>query len=86
MMLAYKWSPIKTHRVKNVSGETIVETLSSRTQCVLPPSIHPDTQKPYEANCELTDVLHQLCTLPENIEEILRNAITQAGVKLSHSG
>lgn len=86
LMLAYKWSPIKTHRVKNISGETIVETLSSRTQCVLPPSIHPETQKPYEANCELTEVLHQLCTLPENIEEILRAAITKAGVKLSHSG
>lgn len=86
MMLAYKWSPIKTHRVKNISGETIVETLSSRTQCVLPPSIHPDTQKPYTANCDLKDVLHQLCTLPENIEEILRAAITQAGVSLSHSG
>lgn len=86
MMLAYKWSPIKTHRVKNISGETIVETLSSRTQCVLPPSIHPDTQKPYEANCDLVDVLDQLNFLPENIEEILRNAIKGAGVELSHSG
>lgn len=86
MMLAYKWSPIKTHRVKNISGETIVETLSSRTQCVLPPSIHPDTLKPYEANSELTEVLHQLVCLPENIEEVLRNAIKEAGVELSHSG
>jgi P4 family phage/plasmid primase-like protien len=86
MMLAYKWSPIKTHRVKNISGETIVETLSSRTQCVLPPSIHPDTGKPYTANCELYDVLHQLVCLPENIEELLRKAVTGAGVTLSHSG
>ncbi len=86
MMLAYKWSPIKTHRVKNISGETIVETLSSRTQCVLPPSIHPETEKPYTANCELLDVLHQLVCLPENIEEILRKAVTAAGVTLSHSG
>jgi P4 family phage/plasmid primase-like protien len=86
LMLAYKWSPIKTHRVKNISGETIVETLSSRTQCVLPPSIHPETLKPYEANCDLVDVLHQLVCLPENIEEILRQAVSNAGVELSHSG
>lgn len=86
MMLAYKWSPIKTHRVKNISGESIVETLSSRTQCVIPPSIHPDTQRPYEANCDLVDVMDQLVFLPENIEEILRKAVSGAGVQLSHSG
>lgn len=86
IMRAYKWSPIKTHRVKNISGETIVECLSSRTQCVLPPSIHPDTQLPYVANCELTEVLDKLVHLPENIEEILRKAVSDAGVQLAHSG
>lgn len=86
IMLAYKWSPIKTHRVKNTSGETIVECLSSRTQCVLPPSIHPDTQQPYTANVELIDCLDRLVHLPENIEELLRRAITDVGVNLSHSG
>lgn len=86
MMFAYKYSPIKTHRIKNISGETIVECLSARTQCVLPPSIHPDTQLPYEANTNLYDVLDQLCFLPEDIEELLRTALTENGVQLSHSG
>lgn len=86
MMMAYKYSPIKTHRIKNISGETIVECLSSRTQCVLPPSIHPDTKQPYTANCELVSVLDQLNFLPLNVEEILRNKLTEMKVNLSHSG
>lgn len=86
LMLAYKYSPIKTHRIKNISGQTIVECLASRTQCVLPPSIHPETKKPYTSNTNLYDVLPQLVALPENIEEQLRNAIKNAGVQLSHSG
>lgn len=86
MMLAYKWSPIKTHRIKNISGETIVECLSTRTQCVLPPSIHPDTKLPYESNVNLYDVLNQLVHLPEDIEEKLRTVLAAAGVHLSHSG
>lgn len=86
MMLAFKFNGLKTFRVKNMSGQTMVECLSSRTQCVLPPSIHPDTQLPYASNCELIDVVDQLHTLPENIEELLRTAIKAAGVDLSHSG
>lgn len=86
LMLAFKWTPIKTHRIKNISGETIVECLSSKTQFVMPPSIHPDTQLPYTENVRLVDVIDKLQTLPENIEEILRAAVSAAGVQLSHSG
>jgi len=86
IMLAYKFSGIPTHRIKNSSGQTIVECLSSRTQCVLPPSIHPDTKEPYVANTELYSVLDQLVALPENIEEILRNKLESLGVELSHAG
>src|SRR5687768_13535401 len=86
MMLAYRWTPLKTCRVKNMSGETMVEILSSRTQCVLPPSIHPDTGEAYQSNSNLLDVLPLLVTLPEDIEARLRQAITDAGVTLSHSG
>ncbi len=86
MMLAFKWTPIKTFRIKNVSGETIVECLSSKTQCVLPPSIHPDTGLAYHANSELMDVRGHLAPLPDNIEEILRKCISDFGVQLSHSG
>lgn len=86
MMLAYKYTPIKTHRIKNVSGETIVECLSSRTQCVLPPSIHPKTQLPYESTSNLWQVLDKLVTLPEDIEEQMRGLLSSRGVQLSHSG
>lgn len=86
MVLAYKYSPIKTHRVKNISGQTLVECLASRTQVVLPPSIHPDTGLEYKSNCELIDVLGQLNYLPDNIEELLRAAVSGAGETLSHSG
>lgn len=86
MMLAYKFSGIKTHRVKNQSGETLVECLSSRTQCVLPPSIHPNTGLPYVSNCNLYDVVQQLLPLPDNIEELLRAALKDNGVDLSHAG
>lgn len=86
MMLAYKWTPIKTHRIKNISGETIVECLSSKTQCVLPPSIHPDTKKPYSANSELLAVRSQLAPLPSDVEEIMRGIIRDHGVELSHAG
>ena len=56
MVLAYRWTGLKTFRIKTVSGESICEMLSDKTQVVLPPSIHPDTRKPYTANCNLWEV------------------------------
>ena len=86
IMLAYRFSGIKTHRVKNASGQTLVECLSARTQCVLPPSVHPDTGVPYTENVPLYTVLHQLVALPDNVEELLRQALVANGVELSHAG
>lgn len=86
MMLAYKHSPLKTFRIKKMTGEMIVECLSGGTQCVLPPSIHPDTLKPYESNCNLYDVVNRLVCLPEDIEEQLRTLLKSKGEVLSHSG
>lgn len=86
VMLAYKYTGIKTHRVKNASGQTLVECLSARTQCVLPPSIHPDTGLAYTDNIELWKVVGELGVLPDNIEEILRKKLQDCGVELSHAG
>lgn len=86
MVLAYRWSGVRTFRVKNSRGETICEHLSDRTQVVLPPSIHPKTQRPYTANCDLTDVMDQLPTLPDEVEALLRGTLKEAGVELSISG
>lgn len=86
MVLAYRWTGLKTFRIKTVSGESICEMLSDKTQVVLPPSIHPDTRKPYTANCNLWEVRSGLPALPDDIEEVLRNALKEAGAELSHSG
>lgn len=41
---------------------------------VLPPSIHPDTGKPYTSNVDLWDVVNDLPTLPTNIGDMLVEA------------
>lgn len=71
-VLAYKYTGIPTFRINNAAGQRVVEYLSTRTQVVLPPSIHPDTMKPYWADNDLVDVCDDLTELPDNIEEILR--------------
>ncbi|WP_419902113.1 phage/plasmid primase, P4 family [Kiloniella sp.] len=87
MVLAYRYNPsFSTFRIKDISGATLVEVLSSRTQVVLPPSIHPETKRPYEANVELLSVIDQLPVLDSEIEAILRGAFKTADIELSHSG
>lgn len=88
MMLAYRFNGMKTFRIKDAAGNMIVEGLSTGAQVVLPPSIHPDTQKPYVANCDLADeeTLRYLSPLPKDIEAIFRSALEQVGIKLSLSG
>lgn len=86
MMLAYKFTGTPTFRIKDVAGHTIVEHLSARTQIVLPPSIHPDTKKPYVENQPLYEVVDQLVPLAADVEAILRKVITDYGIMLSHSG
>lgn len=86
MVMAYRFSGVPTFRIKDTAGNTICEHLSTRTQVVLPPSIHPSTKKPYTASCELLEVIDGLPVLDENIEAILRSALTEAGCELSSSG
>lgn len=83
---AFKFNGTPTFRIKDYAGKTIVEHLSTRTQVVLPPSIHPDTGQAYTANCDLVDVVDQLPTLNPQIEEMLRGALQDHDVKLSVSG
>ncbi len=87
-MLAYRWTDFKTFRIKENAGGMLVEALNTGTQCVLPPSIHPDTKLPYVANTDLFDpvVLGQLMILPPDVEEMLRAALAEFGVKLRISG
>ena len=86
-VMMFKYNGEQTFRIKDISGRTICELLSSKTQVVLPPSIHPDTKAPYTANCNLYDVVDRLPVLPKDLESILRNAfVEKLGVQLSHSG
>jgi putative DNA primase/helicase len=82
----YRFNGERTTRIKGEDGNTIVEILSSGTQVVLPPSIHPDTQRPYEANCELLSVASKLSVLPRDFETLLRTALIAGGYKLTTRG
>lgn len=85
-VLLYKFNGEKPFKIKDVSGHTICELLSTGNQVVLPPSIHPDTQQPYCSNCHIVDALPNLQNLHPDIESLLRNAFQQQGITLSHSG
>lgn len=82
----YKFSGEKTSRIKGEDGQTIVEILSTATQVVLPPSIHPDTRLPYVADGDLVALKDQLPALPQDFETKLRSALMAAGVKLQTRG
>lgn len=86
MVLAFKWTGIPTFRIKDMAGKTLVEMLSTRTQVVLPPSVHPETKRAYTANRDLADVLDQLPELNPEVEALLRGALKEAGCELSVSG
>ena len=92
MVLAYRYNGTPTFRIKDVNGNTLVEHLSTRTQVVLPPSIHPETKAPYTSTGNLWEVKDQLPSLNPEIESILRGMLKELtdsnGIKieLSHSG
>jgi len=82
----YKYSGERSFRLRGKDGKGLFELLSKSTQIVLPPSIHPSTQLPYRANCELIDVLDQLLPLPSDFEELVRTKLIAAGVELETKG
>jgi P4 family phage/plasmid primase-like protien len=82
----YRFSGICTFQIKSSTNKMLVELLSDGRQVVLPPSIHPDTQAPYEANKPLLEALPDVVALPREIEALLRAALTKAGVDLSFQG
>lgn len=86
-VVAYRWSPhIRSFKIKDEEGLPLIECLAQGNQAVIPPSIHPKTQQPYTENCPLLSVYDHLPTLPHELENILRAALEEAGIKLSHSG
>lgn len=75
-MLAYKYNGEPCKNISAKAGGMIVEIISDGRQIVMPPSIHPDTQQPYTSNCELLDVLDQLPSLPKDVYDRLRAALS----------
>ena len=73
--MAFKFNNQRPFKIQSANEGMLVEVLATGNQVVLPPSIHPDTQQPYVANCNLYDVLDDLVPLPVNMEEILRGAL-----------
>lgn len=67
-------------------GGMILERLSKGSQFILPPSIHPDTGRPYVANLPLLDVIDNLPELPKEAEALLREALLDEGFKIDSTG
>ena len=85
---AFRYNPKVPRAFKLISKElgTLCEYLCSGQQVVLPPSIHPDTMKPYTSNTNLYEIVDQLPMIPDDLEEKLRNIIELRGISLSSKG
>ena len=82
----FRYNGERTYRIKDEENRTILELLSRGAQIVLPPSIHPDTQRPYEASGNLFELVDELPGLPADFEEKIRSALIDAGFKLTSRG
>lgn len=82
----FKYNGERIYRIKDEDGNTILELLSKGSQIVLPPSIHPDTGRAYEANAKLHDVIDQMVALPADFETTIRRELINAGYKLTTKG
>lgn len=82
-IMVYRFNNERTTRIKAGDGSMICEILSKGTQFVLPPSIHPDTKRPYTANGHLYEVHRSVPTLPVGVETIIRDALKEIGYDVS---
>ncbi|WP_043773605.1 bifunctional DNA primase/polymerase, partial [Roseivivax isoporae] len=81
----YRYNGERTLRLQAADG-MVAEILSTGSQVVLPPSIHPDTQRPYTANIDLLSVLSDIPDLPLGVPELLRKELLAAGVAVGKTG
>lgn len=85
-LLIYRWDQQKNFKLRGADGGMILEFLGLGNQAVLNPSIHPDTQQPYVANCNLWEVLDKIVPLGEDIEDKLRALLGQKGFEIGAGG
>jgi putative DNA primase/helicase len=82
-VLIFKWRDHQTARIRDANENALVEILSRGTQIVIPPSIHPTTQKPYWSNCELLEILTGVPLLPRDADTLIRGSLADAGIECS---
>jgi putative DNA primase/helicase len=79
--------PIRTRIFKKSKKEVLVEILGIGRQSVLPPTIHPDTKKPYEWLTQSTlfnTKVEDLPLVPDNIAERIEAALAPWIEKQEH--
>lgn len=87
MGLIYRWKGQSNFKLRDGENKSIVEFLGKGNQMVMPPSIHPDTEKPYVSDTNLWEVLDRIPALPEDIEQVLRKALgTIEGLSIAQTG
>jgi putative DNA primase/helicase len=87
MGLIYRWQGQPNFKLRDGDNQSIVEFLGKGNQMVLPPSIHPQTEKPYVADTNLWEVLDKIVPLPLDIERVLRQALGDLpGLTIAQSG
>src|SRR3954451_2431252 len=78
----YRFNGEKTFRLKDKTDRTLVELLSTGTQAIVPPSIHPTTLAPYVANVDILEALPRLTTLPADFWTPLQEGLVALGYVL----
>lgn len=87
MGLIYRWRGQPNFKLRDGDNQSIVEFLGKGNQLVMPPSIHPQTEKPYTSDTNLWEVLDKIQYLPDDIERVLRQALGDLpGLTLAQSG
>lgn len=87
MGLIYRWRGQPNFKLRDGENRSIVEFLGKGNQLVLPPSIHPKTEKPYVSNTKLWEVMDKIPYLPDDIERVLRQALGDLpGLTIAQSG
>jgi P4 family phage/plasmid primase-like protien len=77
--LLYRWNGQKNFKLRSADGGMICEFLGFGNQMVLPPSIHPQTGRPYTSSAALWEVLDSLPSLDLEIESELRGLLGAKG-------
>lgn len=72
MGLIYRFEGQKNFKLRGPDGGMVLEFLGLGNQMVMPPSIHPDTGRPYTSDTNLWEVLGHIEPLGEDIEGRLR--------------